>query len=362
MSRLLPTVVGMSTLTQAQPAPDTRPSEGSRLVGPPLALTFMAEFASLASFMLLVSVMPMLAADGRSRQRRGRADHRRAAWRHGDRGGRGGVRDQALRLPGGARGRGAAAGRADAGAAAARAAGDHGRGQPRARARLRALRRRDRRADRAAAPARTPRRGPRPARPRLRGPRHRRPAGRRLAGRPPAGDGGGGRCRGHGAAAAGGPALAAARTPRLAAGRRSGGGRRRRAPAGAGLRRLHGGGRGGRLVPPARQGSPERHRLDRAAGPVDHRHPQPLAGRPPRRPHRPRPAAGPGRHRGRARHGRADLAGVARGDAGGAGAVRGRLRRGRELDVRAADRAAARGPGRARSGTSPTTPGTAQAR
>jgi MFS family permease len=53
----------MSTLTQAQPTADTRPSKGSRLVGPPLALTFMAEFASLASFMLLVSVMPMLAAD-----------------------------------------------------------------------------------------------------------------------------------------------------------------------------------------------------------------------------------------------------------------------------------------------------------
>ena len=53
----------MSTLTQAQPTADTRPSKRSRLVGPPLALTFMAEFASLASFMLLVSVMPMLAAD-----------------------------------------------------------------------------------------------------------------------------------------------------------------------------------------------------------------------------------------------------------------------------------------------------------
>ena len=51
----------MSTLTQAAPAAGARPANRSRLVGLPLALTFMAEFASLASFMLLVSVMPMLA-------------------------------------------------------------------------------------------------------------------------------------------------------------------------------------------------------------------------------------------------------------------------------------------------------------
>ena len=152
-------------------------------------------------------------------------------------------------------------------------------------------------ADRAAAPARTPRRGPGPARHRLRRPRDRRAAGRRLAGRPPPGDGGRGRRRDRRADAAGGPALAARRHARLAAGRRSGGGRSRRAPAGAGLRRLHGRGRRGRLVPPARPGGAERHRLGRPAGPGDHRHDQPLAGRPPRRPLRPRPAAHPGRRR-----------------------------------------------------------------
>jgi MFS family permease len=52
----------MSTLTQAEPAARTEPPRRSRLVGLPLALTFMAEFASLASFLLLISVMPMLAA------------------------------------------------------------------------------------------------------------------------------------------------------------------------------------------------------------------------------------------------------------------------------------------------------------
>jgi MFS family permease len=64
VSRLLPTVVGMSTLTQAQPAAGPQPPGRSRLVGRPLALTFVAEFASLTSFLLLVSVMPMLAAAG----------------------------------------------------------------------------------------------------------------------------------------------------------------------------------------------------------------------------------------------------------------------------------------------------------
>jgi predicted MFS family arabinose efflux permease len=54
----------MSTVTRAQPTAGTRPPGRSRLVGLPLALTFMAEFASLASFLLLVSVMPMLAAAG----------------------------------------------------------------------------------------------------------------------------------------------------------------------------------------------------------------------------------------------------------------------------------------------------------
>jgi predicted MFS family arabinose efflux permease len=48
----------MSTLTQAQP--DT--AAPSRLLSVPLAATFLAEFTSLTSFFLLLSVMPMLAA------------------------------------------------------------------------------------------------------------------------------------------------------------------------------------------------------------------------------------------------------------------------------------------------------------
>ena len=48
----------MSTLTQAQPG-TTVPA---RLLSVPLAATFLAEFTSLTSFFLLLSVMPMLAA------------------------------------------------------------------------------------------------------------------------------------------------------------------------------------------------------------------------------------------------------------------------------------------------------------
>src|SRR5690349_24166485 len=48
----------MSTLTQAQP--DT--ATPVRLLSVPLAVTFLAEFTSLTSFFLLLSVMPMLAA------------------------------------------------------------------------------------------------------------------------------------------------------------------------------------------------------------------------------------------------------------------------------------------------------------
>ena len=48
----------MSTLTQAQPVTAVRP----RLLSVPLAATFLAEFTSLTSFFLLLSVMPMLAA------------------------------------------------------------------------------------------------------------------------------------------------------------------------------------------------------------------------------------------------------------------------------------------------------------
>jgi MFS family permease len=50
----------MSTLTQARPA--TRDGAPTRLLSPPLALTFVAEFSSLTSFFLLLSVLPMLAA------------------------------------------------------------------------------------------------------------------------------------------------------------------------------------------------------------------------------------------------------------------------------------------------------------
>ena len=50
----------MSTLTQAQPA--TSNGAPTRLISLPLALTFLAEFTSLTSFFLLLSVMPMLAA------------------------------------------------------------------------------------------------------------------------------------------------------------------------------------------------------------------------------------------------------------------------------------------------------------
>jgi len=48
----------MSTLTQAQPAT----AIPARLLSVPLAATFLAEFTSLTSFFLLLSVMPMLAA------------------------------------------------------------------------------------------------------------------------------------------------------------------------------------------------------------------------------------------------------------------------------------------------------------
>ena len=48
----------MSTLTQAQPGT----AAAARLLSVPLAATFLAEFASLTSFFLLLSVMPMLAA------------------------------------------------------------------------------------------------------------------------------------------------------------------------------------------------------------------------------------------------------------------------------------------------------------
>src|ERR1700733_13192853 len=47
----------MSTLTQAQPGA----SVPGRLLSVPLAVTFLAEFTSLTSFFLLLSVMPMLA-------------------------------------------------------------------------------------------------------------------------------------------------------------------------------------------------------------------------------------------------------------------------------------------------------------
>jgi MFS family permease len=54
----------MSTLTPAPPVRDraVRNSASSRLLSLPLALSFVAEFTSLTSFFLLLSVMPMLAA------------------------------------------------------------------------------------------------------------------------------------------------------------------------------------------------------------------------------------------------------------------------------------------------------------
>ena len=56
--RLAPSVLPMSTLTQAQPGT----AVPARLLSVPLAVTFLAEFTSLTSFLLLLSVMPMLAA------------------------------------------------------------------------------------------------------------------------------------------------------------------------------------------------------------------------------------------------------------------------------------------------------------
>jgi MFS family permease len=50
----------MSTLTQTRPATQDGPQD--RLLSLPLALTFLAEFTSLTSFFLLLSVLPMLAA------------------------------------------------------------------------------------------------------------------------------------------------------------------------------------------------------------------------------------------------------------------------------------------------------------
>ena len=50
----------MSTLAQVRPA--TSDGEPTPLVSLPLALTFLAEFTSLTSFFLLLSVLPMLAA------------------------------------------------------------------------------------------------------------------------------------------------------------------------------------------------------------------------------------------------------------------------------------------------------------
>src|ERR1700759_5565213 len=48
----------MSTLTQAQPGT----AVPGRLPSVPVAVTFLAEFTSLTSFFLLLSVLPMLAA------------------------------------------------------------------------------------------------------------------------------------------------------------------------------------------------------------------------------------------------------------------------------------------------------------
>ena len=60
MCRLPPTVLAMSILAQASPA--TRDGAPDRLLSLPLAMTFLAEFTSLTSFFLLLSVLPMLAS------------------------------------------------------------------------------------------------------------------------------------------------------------------------------------------------------------------------------------------------------------------------------------------------------------
>ena len=148
---------------------------------------------------------------GRRRQLRCRADHRVPAARHRGGRGRGHGRDQAVRLPDGARGRSGAARRAGPGHARTRAPGRHGERQRGARVRLRLVRRGHRRAHRQAASSRTARRRARPARRRLRRPGGSRAAGRGLARRTPPGrrgrgDGGRGR-----PAAAGGDPLAAGR-------------------------------------------------------------------------------------------------------------------------------------------------------
>jgi MFS family permease len=57
----------MSTLTQARPGSAATP----RLLSVPLAVTFLAEFTSLTSFFLLLSVMPMLAAAAGARSSAG---------------------------------------------------------------------------------------------------------------------------------------------------------------------------------------------------------------------------------------------------------------------------------------------------
>ena len=61
-------------------------------------------------------------------------------------------------------------------------------------------------------------------------------------------------------------------------------------PPAAHLRRRHGRGRRARLVPSAGEGDAKRHRVSRFAGAGDRRHAQPLAGGPSRRPVRPRTA------------------------------------------------------------------------
>jgi MFS family permease len=60
VGRLAPTVISMSTLTHTQAQPGT--AAQARLLSGPLAVTFLAEFTSLTSFFMLLSVMPMLAA------------------------------------------------------------------------------------------------------------------------------------------------------------------------------------------------------------------------------------------------------------------------------------------------------------
>ena len=345
----------MGTLTQPQPGSAV---PAARLLSAPLAATFLAEFSSLTSFFLLLSVMPMLAAAaGASSSGAGLitgslllgtvAAEAAAAAAIRRFGYRTVLAAGAVLLGGGP------------GPARARTPGRHGERQLCARPRVRVVRRDHRCAHRQAAASRTARRRARPARRRRGCPRRGRAAGRGLAGRTPSGRRGGGHRRRRGPAAAGSHPLAAgwargtaghSRAADAGHPQRADGGHPPRADgqhsaAAADLRRRDHRGRCARLVPAARERDPQQPLLGRPARPGGRGHVQPLAGWPARRPARSRPPAHPGARCGGARHGHDAAAGLGRGAVRRHGAVRRRVRGDRERDVRAADRATARGQG-----------------